>query len=349
MSGTSLDGLDMAICEFQFKLGKWSFEIKHAKTISYPNELYERLQKAYSSLASELAKLHVDLGCFIGVSANEFINETNIKVDIVSSHGHTIFHKPELGCTLQIGSGAEIAAQTGIKTICDFRTLDVARGGQGAPLVPIGDELLFAEYDACVNLGGFANVSYRNNEGNRMAFDICPVNFVLNRLANSLGYNYDNEGLLAKSGKINQELLDKLNNIEYFSKQPPKSLGQEWVEEEVLPLFTTSSITDVLATYVEHVAYQLNKSLKSIDGEKVLLTGGGVFNKYLVQKLVDKTTKELIIPQKEIIDMKEALIFAFLGVLRIRGEVNCLASVTGAECNSVGGAVYLPKSKSQKT
>ncbi len=349
MSGTSLDGLDMAICEFQLDSGNWSYSILHAETLIYPTELSQRLKKAYSSTASELAKLNSDFGRFIGTLANQLINKTKIKVDLIASHGHTIFHEPEKGYTLQIGNGAEIAAQTGITTVCDFRSMDVANGGQGAPLVPIGDELLFSEFDACINLGGFANISYRNNKGNRIAFDICPVNFVLNRQAQKLGHEYDKGGAIAESGTIIPKLLNDLNNNEYYLKEPPKSLGQEWVEREVLPLMSGYNANDLLTTFIEHVSIQIANCLKKLNGQKVLLTGGGVFNEYLMRRLEEKTTKSLIIPEKEIIEMKEAVIFAFLGVLRMREEVNCLASCTGAKQDSLGGVVHMPHEKHQTT
>jgi anhydro-N-acetylmuramic acid kinase len=343
MSGTSLDGLDMAICTFWKEEHRWGFSIEHATTLSFPQDLLLLLKKAYSSTAMEMACLHSLLGKFIGESAREFLQLKRVEVDLIASHGHTIFHAPEAGYSFQIGNGAEIAAKTGVVTVCDFRSLDVARGGQGAPLVPIGDKLLFSEYSACLNLGGFANISYNGAAGRRQAYDICPVNFVFNRLVNRLDMNFDRDGKIALSGKVIPDLFDALNGNQYYSKEAPKSLGQEWVEANVFPLLTADySVKDCLRTYCEHAVEQIAKAFKKIEGNKVLVTGGGAYNKFFMDLLRLKTEKEILVPDKRLIDMKEALIFGFLGVLRLRGEVNSLASVTGAMSNSVNGAVYLP-------
>ena len=343
MSGTSLDGLDMVICSFNLDTNHWGFEIKKSKGIAYPQELYSRLKNAYGSSAAEVAGLHSALGKFIGESARVFLKEANIAVDLIASHGHTVFHAPEKGYTFQIGNGADIAAKTGVLTVCDFRSLDVARGGQGAPLVPIGDKLIFSEFAGCLNLGGFSNVSFDDNSDKRMAFDICPVNFVLNRLTNKLDLEYDAAGELAKSGEIINALLEQLNQNQYFLQSAPKSLGQEWVEENVFPLFKSDyEIKDVLRTFCEHAAYQIGNELEKISGNNILVTGGGCYNNFLMELIAQKCGKKLIIPTEELVNMKEALIFAFLGVLRVRGESNSLASVTGATENSVNGAVYQP-------
>ncbi len=342
MSGTSLDGVDMALCKFTFK-EEWQYTICNWATIVYPQELLERLKSAFSFSGEDLALLHSDLGRFLGEQARLFLNTTNKQVDIIASHGHTVFHNPDKGYTLQIGNGAEIAVRSGVKTVCDFRTLDVARGGQGAPLVPIGDKLLFSKYAACLNLGGFANISFDNQVGERIAYDICPVNFVLNRLSERLGFKYDLNGDLAREGNVDLSLLEVLNKNPYFSKKAPKSLGQEWVEENVLDYLSTSSDTrDLLKTYCEHIAFQLSSCFNEVPGRKILVTGGGVNNLFLMDLLRSKTDYNIVIPDKEIIEMKEALIFAFLGVLRIREEANSLKSVTGATNNSINGAIYLP-------
>lgn len=336
-----MDGLDLALCTFKSDSDKWSYSIEASQTVIYPDDILQQLNGAFTSKASELAELDTILGSFIGVTARQFIDKHG-KVDLVASHGHTIFHQPDEGFTYQIGNGAEIAAKTGVLTVCDFRSGDVAKGGQGAPLVPIGDELLFSEYDACVNLGGFANISYQN-DNNRIAFDICPANFVLNRLAKMLGQNYDVDGKLSDQGVVMLDLYVTLNGNEYYLKNPPKTLGQEWVEDNLFSRLTSDiDIKNVLRTYCEHISYQIGKTLEKVSGDKILFTGGGVYNKFLMQLIQGKTKKNIIIPDAEIVDMKEAMIFAFLGILRTRHEANSKASVTGASEDVVNGAVYLP-------
>jgi anhydro-N-acetylmuramic acid kinase len=343
MSGTSLDGLDIAYCSFDFCDNKWTFKINSAATTNFPNNITEKLKSAIRMNGLDLMKIHNELGNFIGHSINNFIRENNIDkndINCISSHGHTIFHQPEINLTTQIGNGANISSNTELPVICDFRTTDVALFGQGAPLVPIGDKLLFSKYDYCINLGGIANISFQK-DSQRVAFDICPVNIVLNKLANDLGEAYDKDGNIAKTGNINQELLSKLNQLKYYSLPHPKSLGIEKIEKEILPVIDSSEISseDKLTTFSEHISIQISNTIKS-EGKKVLLTGGGTFNKFLTQRIISNTTNEIIIPSKQIIDFKEALIFAFLGVLRTRKEVNCLQSVTGAKQDNIGGCIY---------
>jgi len=343
MSGTSLDGLDIAYCHFDFFENKWTFRINEAITIDFPNNLKEKLIGAINMSGLDLMKLDNQLGDFIGQSITHFITENNIdqaEIDCISSHGHTIFHQPELKLTTQIGNGANISAITKLPVVCDFRTTDLALGGQGAPLVPIGDKLLFSEYDNCINLGGIANISFVQNS-ERIAFDICPVNIILNKLAKELGYEYDKSGKNAESGKIDTTLLEQLNSLTYYQKPHPKSLGIEWIENEVYPIINTStnSIENKLCTFVEHISIQIANNIKGKD-KTVLLSGGGTFNTYLVQRIKANTPNKIIIPPVQIIDFKEALIFAYLGVLRLRNETNCLSSVTGASSDNIGGCIY---------
>lgn len=339
MSGTSLDGMDLAACEFELVNSKWSFQICDAETISYSEEWEKRLINAPLLSGLELTELHSAYGKFIGKTVNKFIKKTGFSPDLIASHGHTVFHQPEKGFTLQIGNGAEILATTQKTTVADFRTADVALGGQGAPLVPIGDQYLFSEYDYCLNLGGFANVSYQENE-KRIAFDNCPVNIVLNHYAQKLGIPYDKGGVKGKSGNVNTALLKKLNKLPYYLQSPPKSLGREWVETVFFPLVESSPITDLdkLRTIYEHIAIQIAKISK---GEgKLLITGGGAFNSFLVERIKDACSLEVTLPNPQIIDFKEALIFAFLGVLKMQNKVNCLSSVTGASQDSSGGIIF---------
>lgn len=339
MSGTSLDGLDIAAVEFHLNDEKWSFNLLTADTITYSETWENRLKTAPSLSGELLTELDSDFGKFIGEQVALFQQNKNFAPDIVASHGHTVFHQPEKGYTLQIGNGANIAALTNTLTVSDFRSGDVALGGQGAPLVPIGDKLLFSEYDYCLNLGGFANISYENN-GQRLAFDNCPANFVLNHFAEKVGLPYDKNGELGRKGTINSKLLEKLNELSFYQMAAPKSLGREWVENDFLPVLNNFNISgsDKLRTVYEHIAQQISNSVSSKG--KMLITGGGAFNSLLMERIKALCSTEIIIPVKEIIDFKEAIIFAFLGVLRVKNTNNCLASVTGAKKDSCGGIIH---------
>ncbi len=343
MSGTSLDGLDICHANFDFK-SEWNFKIKKAHTIQLPKELKSKLKKSTTLSGLELSFLNNHIGDFIGKSINQFITEYNIdknEIDFISSHGHTIFHQPEKQLTLQIGNGANISALTKLPVVCDFRTTDLALNGKGAPLVPIGDQLLFPEYNYCINLGGISNISFQS-ANNRLAFDICPVNMVLNHLANQLGLGYDKNGEIARSGQINPDLYKELNQLDYYQTTAPKSLGYEWVELNIFSLLEKSNLSnkDLLRTFIEHIAFQISQNLSS--KEKALFTGGGTHNVFLMERIQALSKVEIIIPQKDIIDYKEALIFAFLGILRWENKINVLKSVTGASSDNIGGCIYNP-------
>ena len=342
MSGTSLDGLDIACCEFSEMEGVWKYSIKDARTVKYTVEMKKNLGNASVLNGLDLTKLSKEFGKFSGQHVKLYCEENTIKPDFIASHGHTVFHQPQNGLTLQIGSGAEIAAITNLATICDFRSSDVALGGQGAPLVPIGDQILFGEYDFCLNLGGFANISFEN-KNSRASFDICPVNIVMNELCKEIGKDFDLNGDIAKTGKIHQELLNKLNSLTYYAMPFPKSLGKEWIEMNIRPLFynTGLSLQDRLRTFYEHIAIQLRKSTQHVQNKNIFITGGGAHNSFLIERIQQLTNHRLIIPAEKIINFKEALVFAFLGVLRYREETNCLSSVTGATRDSISGAIYL--------
>jgi anhydro-N-acetylmuramic acid kinase len=340
MSGTSLDGMDIAYCKFNTQNNPYSFQIIAAETYSYSPEWIKKLSEAHTFSGESLSKLNIDFGNLTAVNVNFFIEKNDANPSFISSHGHTIFHQPENGFTLQIGSGAEITANTNIQTICDFRTNDIALKGQGAPLVPIGDNLLFSQYDACINLGGFANISY-TEQSKRIAFDICPVNIVLNYYTKLLGLDYDNEGEIAAKSQINNVLLEKLNKLSFYNENPPKSLGREWITLKFIPIVDQFeiSIEEKIATLTEHAAQQIALSLTC---NNVLITGGGTYNKHLIQSIKKHTSCQLIIPNSLVIDFKEALIFAFLGLLRSKNSVNCLKSATGALRNNIGGCIYIP-------
>jgi anhydro-N-acetylmuramic acid kinase len=340
MSGTSLDGLDLCFCTFRFHQEKWQFDLLFSETRSYCAEWKTNLAEAHLLKAEELRQLDAAYGEFLAECICDFIEKNKLdQIDFIGSHGHTILHQPANKITLQIGNGPEIFIKTGIPLICDFRIQDVLLGGQGAPLVPIGDELLFENYAACLNLGGFANISMKQNK-ERIAFDICAVNIVLNELCKTLGYAYDDGGDFARSGKLIPALFNSLNNIAFFRELPPKSLGREWVETNILTKTTPElDQIDVLHTFTEHAALQIASILKPITGD-VLVTGGGAFNRYLIERINQISKHKLILPSDDIINFKEAIVFAFLAVLRFTNQINCLSSVTGARINHSSGRIY---------
>lgn len=338
MSGTSLDGLDLCCVSFDFD-GSWHYRILKAESVDYPAALREKLASAQTMSAQDYARLHSDYGLYLGEQVRDFLQRNQLQADLVASHGQTIFHQPSVRFTAQIGSGAGIAAVTGIDTVCDFRTTDVALGGQGAPLVPIGDAILFGEYDACLNLGGFSNISYADGD-KRLAYDISPVNYVLNHYAGKWGLAFDRDGNLARSGQIKNDLLERLNELPFYTRSGPKSLGREWVEAEIYPLIESYNLPaeDVLATFVEHVAMQIARHVR---GGRVLVTGGGARNVFLLERMQACAPQvRYVVPDALTVDFKEALIFALLGALYAADLPNCLATVTGAVRNNIGGCLY---------
>lgn len=341
MSGTSLDGIDLAECFFSVsEEQQWSFKIGIAETIPYPREWKTRLREAIHFSEGRLHSLNEQYTHFLGGLIATFIRQHQLEdLDAVCSHGHTILHRPDKGVTLQIGNLPQIAGIAGQTVVCDFRTQDVALGGQGAPLVPIGDRLLFGNYDYCLNLGGFANCSFEKGQ-KRIAYDICPVNIVLNHYAEQLGYPFDEGGRIAASGVLDSGPLDTLNALSFYSEPPPKSLGLEWVQQHIFPLLKAANISEEnkLRTYTEHVAQQLATQFQN--GSSVLVTGGGAYNTYLLDRLRHFSGVKLVVPDTTLLEFKEALVFGLLGVLKLRNTVNCLASVTGARKDHCGGIVY---------
>ncbi len=347
MSGTSLDGVDLAYCIFTYENRNWIYKILNTATFSYSTDWEAKLSGLMQASGQELTATDHAYGRYLGSLVKKFISDYNLSPDFISSHGHTVFHQPEQHISLQVGNGAYLAAEAGLPVVCDFRTLDIALGGQGAPLVPIGDQLLFTDYDFCLNLGGISNISFEAN-GKRVAYDIGACNMLLNSLANELSLPYDKDGELARSGKVDEALLQALNEPAYFTTAYPKSLGKEWVDKNSLQVLTDSSVSvpDKLRTACQHIAFQVGESIKNISGsnkeQKLLVTGGGALNKFLVALLSEEAgpNVKVVVPDPDLINFKEALIFAFLGVLRWRQEVNCLSSVTGARLDNVGGAIY---------
>ncbi len=343
MSGTSLDGLDIAACEFWYtdkEKTEWAYKIASAECFEYDAEWKQKLGTAHTLSGAELIALDKAYGQYIGEQVKAFLRLHGFQADLIASHGHTIFHDPARQISFQLGHGAAIHAETGIGTVCDFRSVDVSLGGQGAPLVPVGDSLLFGSYTACLNLGGIANISYAQGS-NRMAYDICGCNLILNMLAQEKGLEYDKGGRLASTGKVNAALLDGLNNWAYLQKSPPKSLDKETMLAELKPVLQMHEMTtaDKLATVCEHIAIQMSNATSILNGN-ILVTGGGALNDYLISKIENKCKMKVVVPEKNIVAYKEALVFAFLGLLRAQGNNNVLASVTGAKRNNLGGALY---------
>lgn len=344
MSGSSLDGVDIAYVNFSHDNKKWFFQIVEAGNVPYSEYWKEQLSQAFNKDKEELKELDKEYGRYLGTITKRYIKKYEMDPKLIASHGHTIFHRPEEGFTLQIGDGQEIANATGIMTINDFRTEDVEKGGQGAPLVPIGDRHLFAEYPICLNIGGIANVSYETDD-KRIAYDICMANQLLNYLAGKLGYDYDNNGNFARQGTVNKELLNILNDNPYYIQNAPKSLGREFFENVQHKVIDDSqlSVYDLLATATEHIALQIANATNHLEATKMLITGGGAKNQYLINRIQALSKHEIIIPETMIIDYKEALIFAFLAALKMEGKINVLSSVTGASSDSSSGKIWIPK------
>ena len=334
MSGTSLDGVDLAYISFNFE-DNWKYELGVCQTISYDEKWLKELNELHLKPIEYIQNIDKHYTEYISKLIENFIKTYSLDVNLICSHGHTVLHEPEKGITLQIGNGKIINKIVKIPVVSDFRILDVELGGQGAPLVPIGDELLFKEYDYCLNLGGFSNFSYSKN-GQRLAYDICPVNIALNTYANQLGYVYDKNGKLAEGGKLNKQLLRALNNIDYYRQAPPKSLGKEWLEKKFISIIDQfeDTIENKLNTIAEHAAIQIANCIKE---GTCLVTGGGAFNTFLMNRIITHSKAKFTLGDKKLIEYKEALIFGLLGVLKVEGKVNCLASVTGAKRDSVVG------------
>ncbi len=339
MSGTSLDGLDIALCEFDDK-NYAEFKVIKAKTYEIPANLKAQIRNVLNLSVIEFVGLHKKFGEFIGLTVNKFLEGQ--QADLIASHGQTVVHLPEQKLNFQIGAGSTIAVLTGIPAVCDFRSNDIDLGGQGAPLVPVGEKFLFPDFDGFLNIGGFSNITKINKK--IIAYDISPANFALNFFARKFNKEYDKDGKIGQQGTVNQALLNNLNSLDYYSQNPPKSLSDHWFYDYFLKKINNSKIndTDKLRTIYEHIAFQIAQNINKLHIKKLLITGGGAFNKFLINLIKTKTSTEIIIPEKNIVEFKESIIFAFLGLLRYQGKNNCLASVTGAKSDNIGGAIYLP-------
>jgi anhydro-N-acetylmuramic acid kinase len=343
MSGTSIDGVDLVYVNFFFNK-YWSFKILKFKTYEYDKDWQNILKNLIDKDQNSIKLIDKNYTKLLSKYILRFIEEFSIKkIDFVSSHGHTALHDPSNSITYQIGNLKELTNYTGLKVICDFRVEDIKLGGQGAPLVPVGEKYIFPEYDTLINIGGFANITIKSNN-NLIAYDICPVNIVFNHLSNLINLKYDDKGKISSSGKINLELFNHLQSIDYYKQVSPKSLGVEWVKEVIFPIinnFLEIPVEDLLNTFSKHFASQIANNIKS--SNKTLITGGGAYNDYLIQNIMDLTESEIIIPSSEIIEYKEALIFGFLGVLKDLNINNCYSSVTGAIKDHCSGNIFIPK------
>jgi len=343
MSGSSLDGVDLVFCRFEKTGNLWHYSIEKAKTIHYSTKWQTTLSHIYEQRGNTLIDNHIMYGKYLGQLANDFLESHCVRPDFIASHGHTVFHNPYKGYTYQLGNGQAIATTTGITVISDFRTKDILLGGQGAPLVSVGDELLFSKFDYCLNIGGIVNISFKK-QGKRQAFDICPANQLLNHLSRQLGKAYDENGNFASLGKMNNKLFSILNDNSFYRLPVPKSLSNEYVHNTFFQLIDTldAPIENKLFTIIKHIAYQINNTFEGKTGKNVLITGGGAHNGFLINSIKMVSGQQIILPSEQLIDFKEAMIFAFLGTLRLRGETNCLASATGASKDSSGGNIYFP-------
>lgn len=339
MSGTSCDGLDICYCHFTWNGEKWEFKILAGETIPYSPEWIRRLKSAHELNGRDLILFHKELGRFFGIQTKEFIQRHHIlKLDFIASHGHTVYHEPKLGLNFQAGDGHCIAAETACPTVFDFRSLDIALGGQGAPFVPIGDRYLFSDYDACLNLGGISNISFER-AGQIFAFDISPFNILLNNFSQRMGYPFDDKGQLARSGSVNRDVVEQLNKLDYFKRSSPKSLSRELIDSEYSSVLENHTLTEMdwLRSLIEHYVIQISDVFENNRIKNILLSGGGVYNSFFVEELSKRTNTQLIIPDKMTIDFKEALLFAFLGCLKKADLPNVFSSVTGASRDSISG------------
>ncbi len=343
MSGTSMDGLDLSFSKYIYENDMWSFELIDSKTFKYDQIIKKTFIDAFDKKIS-INKADTIFTNLLVDAISEFIRNQYLKVDLISSHGHTIFHEPAKSFTTQIGNGSLMSKALKLPVVCNFRQQDIDLGGEGAPLVPIGDKMLFHKYDICINLGGIANISYDRN-GERIGYDICPCNLLLNHVANKINKEFDQDGLIAKSGKINYALLNKLNQVDYYKLAYPKSLGKEMVDKLFISIINNFDIKieDQLATLVEHIAKNISQEINILSFKNCLITGGGALNDFLVSKIKRLTHLKIIIPSNDIINYKESIVFGFLGLLRMLNKKNCLSSYTGASKDHSSGDLYVTK------
>ena len=342
MSGTSLDGLDIVYVNFKLD-ENWEYKLIYSKTYKYEKKWNSLLLNLSQKKIYSIKKIDVDYTELLSRYIIDFIDEFSINnIDFVSSHGHTAIHLPSKSITYQIGNLPILAKLINLKVVCDFRIQDINLGGQGAPLVPVGEKYLFPQYNTLINLGGFANITKRIKR-DIIAYDICPINIVFNHLSRKMELKYDNAGYIASTGELNQDLYNHLQRLNYYKQDSPKSLGIEWVNDKIhsiLKDFQDVQIKDLMNTFSNHFAFQIAKNIGNQDN--VLITGGGAYNTYLIERIKNLSDSKITIPDPKLIEYKEAVIFSFLGLLRVLKINNCYSSVTGARQNHCSGNIYTP-------
>lgn len=346
MSGSSLDGIDLCCVHFCESEKQIKYRWVKGKTYPISQPLKKALQEASEEDKRHGSLLDQSFSQFALECLKTFLKELDVKVDLIASHGHTVKHEPENKITVQIGNGTYWAQQLNLPVVYDFRTEDVLLGGQGAPLVPIGDTTLFKEYEYCLNLGGISNISYKQNNS-VIAYDISMCNTPLNELVQRLGKEYDKGGIIAKSGQFIPDLFGELNDLDYFKLTAPKSLDKAWYFSKMQSLLDIGSYStaDLLNTCCEHIGYQIARSINLSKSDskqsKILVTGGGAYNTFLItriEKYLDPDCK-LVIPEPYLIEYKEAIIFALMGWLRVHSKINVLRTVTGATRDTSSGKI----------
>lgn len=348
MSGTSLDGLDLCAVEFERTNGRWTYRIHAFETIPYRGTLWpEHLTAAYRDRGALRTQVSHEFALWCQGQWLDFGARHQFAAHAVAHHGHTVEHDPLRGITVQIGHEASAFASSPIPVVGDFRSGNVARGGQGAPLVPLADRDLFEDFAVCVNLGGFSNASWTDGGGLRRAGDLGPCNGLLNPLAGELGRDYDPEGTYAATGTARP--TPDLEKLHYYGAPFPKSLGREWMETDFLPAFNAkrpNRTEDALATASAHIAWSIAQGLRAANAPKgpALLSGGGAYNTDLIRRLRETAPEwEWTVAPKDILEAKEALAFAYLGLLRLRGEPNVLASYAGGTADGCDGSIFGPR------
>jgi anhydro-N-acetylmuramic acid kinase len=348
MSGTSLDGLDIVAATFRFDDSEWRYEIVASQSMAYDMDMKRTLREAHELSLEDGIQLHSRYGKYLAGQVNEFMERHNLQglIDCIGSHGHTVLHDPGHGYTFQLGDGAAISALTNLPVVSDFRSGDVALAGQGAPIVPMGEQHLFPGYRIFLNIGGIVNVSFHQRD-RIIAYDICPGNTPLNLLALLMGSDYDEEGRLAREGKPDEDLLSRLEGFSFYRRDLPRSLHTYQIVNEFMPVLDLSpgTVNDKLRTVTEHIAGQVAGHIRmnagdGLAGSPVLLTGGGALNSFLVERIRALADREISVPKTGVVEYKEALIMAFLALMRMLGQPNCSASVTGASRDNSGGAWY---------
>ncbi len=378
MSGTSLDGVDLALTTISTVDQKPSPQLERFLTLPYPDALKERIQTqmqpSFSSV-DQICALHVDLGQFLAERVLEALNQWRVEpshIDCIASHGQTLFHLPEgrnwqgkpLHATLQIGDADQIAAQTGILTISDFRMKDLAVGGAGAPLIPYVDFLLFCElgkHRVLHNLGGISNLTYLPDTGDSqdlIAFDTGPANVLINLAVESLidpQMHYDAQGQIAAKGKIAKNLLEELLNHPYFAAVPPKSTGLElfgpiYLQEVLSKAESLNLLTeDLVATLTALTAYSIRNAYQNFlprnQPIEVYFSGGGVHNQTLMQQIQSLLPHLSIHPFSDLgmnADAREAICFAVLAHELLSGRPVTLPGITGSRHITTLGKISLP-------